>query len=178
MDKIKLYTQHGEGETINHRVADFGAISKEEYLKWQQSSCGIACVRMVLSILSSSPPPIYDLIRLANDEDYLPRIGWTHGFLVRLLKQWGVDAVIGKELTLDKLIEITSNPKQGVILSIKNRLPVSNGHLVVLFRTQGSQDFTMLDPYTLDGKGGRVEVAKDLLAEISNHKGVIFKVTK
>jgi len=59
---------------------------------WKNNACGIAVIKMIISFLQKTLPPIDTLINQGVAIGGYTEDGWTHESLVRLLRNYGINA--------------------------------------------------------------------------------------
>ncbi|MEI7750356.1 MAG: C39 family peptidase [Candidatus Moraniibacteriota bacterium] len=99
--RIPFYPQHWDLD----QWAEMGFKDREEAEYWQESSCGILCLRMALEGLGIVPNvPIIDLARTGVGMGaYTHEKGWSHDGLCRLAEHYGAEAVSKGTLSTDDL---------------------------------------------------------------------------
>ncbi len=100
-NEIPFYSQYWDLD----RWAEMGFKDRKEAEYWQESSCGILCLQMVLEGLGLVQNiPIINLIRTgAEIGAYTHEKGWSHKGLVRLADRFGVKAISKEKLSTDAL---------------------------------------------------------------------------
>ncbi|NTW89479.1 MAG: hypothetical protein HGB37_01020 [Candidatus Moranbacteria bacterium] len=102
------------------RWEQMGFRDREEATYWQESSCGILCLRMALEGLGIvSSVPIIDLVRTGTEMGaYTHEKGWSHDGLCRLAERFGATAFSRGNLKLSDLKEYVDSAKLPIV-SIK-----------------------------------------------------------
>ncbi|MEX0930219.1 MAG: C39 family peptidase [Candidatus Paceibacterota bacterium] len=97
-----------------------GFASKEEARYWQDSSCGVLCLKMALEgLLGEEIGPIAAVIRRGREIGaYSHKTGWSHQGLAELARQYGVTAQPLEGLRPDDLVKLLDGGVL-VIVSIK-----------------------------------------------------------
>lgn len=81
-----------------------GFESREDAEYWQNSSCGILCLGMVLQKVKQKPVSISELITKGKKIGaYNHTHGWSHDGLVNLAEKYGLEAKRYERLSLDDL---------------------------------------------------------------------------
>ena len=96
-----------------------GFESKKDAEYWQNSSCGILCLGMILHKINHKPVSVSELVakgRKISAYDYT--YGWSHDGLVSLAKEYGLEAKRYERLSLDDLKNFLDHGRV-VIISIK-----------------------------------------------------------
>jgi len=157
---------------------------------WQNKSCGIVCVKMILDFLrtnkSETYVPVDDVISEGiSIGGYKQDIGWSHEALVRLFRNRGINAYRQEfvtkrkeheeKLIQDGLVKIATSigdEKLPVIVSVEEGFDENKfSHLIVLTGFEMSEEksekfegFYCHDPDAREGKKAHVfvETAKFL----------------
>lgn len=97
-----------------------GFIDKQEARYWQNSSCGILCLKMAIEgVLDTEIDPISNLIKKGLSlHGYSDEKGWSHAGLVKLAEQYGVTAISKGKLTTNAIINLLDDGAV-LIISIK-----------------------------------------------------------
>src|SRR3989338_4228566 len=99
---VPFYSQHLDLSNWK----ELGFQSEDDARYWQESSCGILCLKMAID--SFRPDLVHnrviDYIKQGERIGaYSHGTGWSHAGLVKLAKSFGVEAVNKEHLTLDEL---------------------------------------------------------------------------
>ncbi len=111
-----FYSQHWELDSWE----GLGFKSRDEALYWQNSSCGVLCLKMAVEgIIGKKTKPISDIIhdgKLLGA--YSHENGWLHSGLTQLAQKLGVHAFAQKHMTLQDLKKYADEGRLSII-SIK-----------------------------------------------------------
>jgi hypothetical protein len=90
------------------RWTELGFKSREEASYWQDSSCGVLCLKMAIEGLSEKKiDPISMIIaRGLENNAYTHTHGWSHSGLTSMAKSYGISAYADKHLNENKLKEL------------------------------------------------------------------------
>jgi hypothetical protein len=85
-----------------------GFESREDALYWQNSSCGVLCLKMAIEgLLTRGIDSVSEMIERGKQIDaYSHKRGWSHSGLVKLAETYGVKAYSSESLTAVKLKKI------------------------------------------------------------------------
>jgi len=120
---------------------------------WQERSCGVACLKMVLDFYDVGAPTLDDLIEDGKEDGYIDGVGWKHDYLVKMGLRYGLVGSHRKEFkgSEDNLyesilehIKYLKEEKPVIVSVVKNFEHKDKPHLVVLvgFREDDSGEIT------------------------------------
>lgn len=104
LQNIPFYPQIWDLDSWN----ELGFSSREEALYWQNSSCGILCLKMAIEgLLDSEIDTIFELIQKGEQIGaFSDPIGWSHVGLAQLAGQYGVEAYARESIAEDEMKHI------------------------------------------------------------------------
>lgn len=124
--------------------ATSGAVSLEEYAKWANHICGMACLKMILAARTGKAHETLKLARMALDYGaYRLKDGSIHGliyapFVEMVSKEFGIDAEVVTNVSTQNIPDILEE-KALFIASVhpfirwpKRPPPQKGGHLVLV----------------------------------------------
>lgn len=114
--EVPFYSQHWDLD----KWSEMGFSSRKEALYWQNSSCGVLCLKMACEAISAKVlPTISELVRTGTKVGaYSHRNGWSHKGLAHLARMYGLNAHVAKNLTEESLKNICDKGYL-IIVSIK-----------------------------------------------------------
>lgn len=130
---IPYYTQ---------RSVDFlqdGYPDKQTAAHWQERSCGVACVRMVIAACNNgvAPNAWYIIQRLLERGAYLPGKGWIHKELADYLsEEYGIAS---RRLRIESVRELQSLLQEEIVIASVGVCFANqqrSGHLVLIYDSQ------------------------------------------
>lgn len=164
---IKYLSQHPSLE-------EFGS-DQSAYEHWSSSACGATCVLMVLHNFTDIQLTHFDVIQqLINNDGFISGVGWKHQAMADLLTETGITSYCDTKMTIKSLLDYVDN-NRWIIASVKSRVAVGGGHLVIVTGRRGA-DLFVLDPYDLDGQGGYQTVNLLQFDSIFNDRGIVIEV--
>jgi ABC-type bacteriocin/lantibiotic exporter with double-glycine peptidase domain len=99
---------------------------------WQERTCAIASLNMVLSHYGESFPVEELLEKGLELNGYIQGIGWKHDALVELARECGYQALRTEDDCLESLIASVLNDEPVIVSIYKNFDTKEGGHLAVL----------------------------------------------
>jgi hypothetical protein len=148
--------------------------TKDEF--WKDKSCGICSIQMLISFKKPEvvKVPVMELLdRCKEIGGYMENVGWRHDALVKLAKEYGVDAdyqkvFYGREKTKEeglRFIDKKLLKGEPVMASICFAFdPSKGGHLVIIngYEKEGKDitGYHILDPYP-NKRGSEYMVSQD-----------------
>jgi hypothetical protein len=173
-----------------------GATDKKEYLHWSWSTCGMACVKMILATKSNTNFPIVNLAKLCmqyggyrinqqayENDDYKHSVeGLFYQPLVPFLnKEFNLSAKIVKILPLEEIIYEVSK-KNFVIVSVDQKIRTASdfsynkgGHLVLVLGYDLADNSLLIhNPSGLPNESQEyAKISFKDFEKFFNHKGII-----
>lgn len=175
--KVDGYYQSIHDSSASRR---FGAKSLEEFSYWAWRSCGIAGVQMVLkaqlgkSFAKSTMELVNEALSLEG-YDTKTDVGWYHDSLVKLAKNYKVEARLVKFVAPTQVAKLILEGNY-VLASIKSK---SGGHLLlihgVIIKGGNLKSFIVHDPYNFTEDGEEKEVSKATFESLSTRRIIVFK---
>lgn len=163
----------------------FGTTDLEEYSHWAWRSCAIANVAMILRAFKKYDGTVFELVKKVKDaEGYLfedkygnKDIGWKHHALIDTFTAYGIKSErFGKVSVYEFLLKISTG--YVALASIKSRIS-SGSHMVVVNGFEKTKNGTIVhyvDPYNLDGRGGKQTKRLSEFKEVFNGKGIYVAI--
>lgn len=125
-------------------------VSDKIAYKWEQRSCGVACLRSLLDYYGRPVPSQWSLIDEARSINAFSRKGLIHSKLIALAEKHGLS---GMALKIDSEFDVFNLSRSAhipLIISVKHKLPddapKSGGHLVVVKAIESPDTILLSDP--------------------------------
>ncbi len=126
---VPLLAQHFQPE----RWKEEGFASPGDSAAWSNRSCGIACVRMIISYYNGTAPTMPQLLSQGLAMNAYCDKGWIHSGLARLLRDHGVSAQ-ALCISIDQAVS-DIRLHRPLVASVTGKLPCDGrkgGHLITL----------------------------------------------